>query len=112
HRLRKRRIRANALGHVRGAQKKRTTEKWFSPHSWISAMLIERHPNMRIEKRILGNEGAVLLIIDNLVADPERLVRKAARRPFDSRSNYFPGPRTQAPAMYAPFLESVLNPLL
>jgi len=75
-------------------------------------MLIERHPNMRIEKRILGNEGAVLLIIDNLVADPERLVRKAARRPFDSRSNYFPGPRTQAPAMYAPFLESVLNPLL
>lgn len=75
-------------------------------------MLIERHANMRIEKRILGNEGAVLLIIDNLVADPERLVRKAARRIFDRKSEYFPGPRTNAPAMYQPFLESVLNPLL
>jgi len=75
-------------------------------------MLIERHANLRIEKRTFGNEGAILLVIDNLVADPERLVRKATRRPFDIQSNYFPGPRTRAPAMYPPFLESVLNPLL
>ncbi len=75
-------------------------------------MLIQRHGNLRIEKRIIGSEGAPLLIIDNLVADPERLVRKAERRPFDSNGEHFPGMRTGAPARYQPFLESVLNPLL
>jgi hypothetical protein len=75
-------------------------------------MLIERHPGMRVQKRTLGNEGAPLLVIDNLVADPERLVARAERRAFDARSEYFPGPRTRAPAMYETFLESVLNPLL
>lgn len=75
-------------------------------------MLIQPHAAMRIEKRILGNEGAALLVIDNLVADPERLVRRAVSRVFDRKSKYFPGPRTPAPAMYQPFLESVLNPLL
>lgn len=75
-------------------------------------MLIQRHPDLRIAKRLIGSEGAPLLIIDNLVADPERLVRKAARRMFDSHSEHFPGLRTEAPARYQSFLESVLNPLL
>jgi hypothetical protein len=75
-------------------------------------MLIERHRDMRIEKRTLGGEGAPLLVIDNLVADPERLVRRAARRGFGRMGEHFPGARTGAPAMYEPFLESVLNPLL
>jgi hypothetical protein len=67
---------------------------------------------MRVEKRTLGTEGAPLLVIDNLVADPERLVSRAVQRSFDARSEYFPGPRTRAPAMFESFLESVLNPLL
>lgn len=75
-------------------------------------MLIQRHADMRIEKRTLGNEGAPLLVIDSLVADPERLVRKAARGNFDLKSAYFPGVRTRAPAMYERFLETLLNPLL
>ncbi|HET8555394.1 MAG TPA: DUF6445 family protein [Rhodanobacteraceae bacterium] len=75
-------------------------------------MLIERHADIRIEKRILGDEGAVLLVIDNLVADPERLSQRAARRPFNIRSEHFPGVRARAPAMYEHFLESVLKPLL
>lgn len=75
-------------------------------------MLIQPHPALRIEKRTFGNEGAVLLIIDRLVADPERLVRRAALRPFDTPSRFFPGPRTAAPAMYGAFLETVLGPLL
>lgn len=78
----------------------------------LIGMLIQRHANMRIEKRTFGNEGATLLIIDSLVADPDRLVRRATLRPFNSKSEYFPGPRTAAPAMYPLFLESVLNPLL
>jgi len=75
-------------------------------------MLIERHPQMRIEKRTLGNEGAPLLIIDHLVADPDRLVRKASHRAFERKGEYFPGERIDAPPMYQSFLESVLNPLL
>ena len=75
-------------------------------------MLIQRHPDLRIEKRTLGSEGAPLLVIDNLVADPERLARKAARRSFESSGEYFPGLRTVAPLTYPVFLESVLNPLL
>lgn len=75
-------------------------------------MLIRPHAHLCIEKRILGSEGAPLLIIDQLVADPERLVRKAASRCFDSESEYFPGLRADAPAKYRSFLESVLNPLL
>jgi hypothetical protein len=75
-------------------------------------MLIERHPGIRIEKRSFGHEAAPLLVIDNLVATPERLVSRAACRPFNARSRYFPGPRTRAPAMYERFLEQVLNPLL
>jgi hypothetical protein len=75
-------------------------------------MLIERHAGIRVEKRSFGNEGAPLLVIDHLVADPERLVSRAAHRAFKTRSEYFPGVHTRAPAMYEHFLESVLNPLL
>ncbi|HET7267555.1 MAG TPA: DUF6445 family protein [Oleiagrimonas sp.] len=75
-------------------------------------MLITRHPDIRIEKHTLGKEGAPLLVIDNLVADPDRLVHKATRRAFDLESEHFPGVRARAPAMYERFLESVLNPLL
>lgn len=75
-------------------------------------MLIEPHRDLRIEKRRIGDDGAPLLVIDQLVADPERLVHRAARRAFGRRGEYFPGVRTGAPAMYQPFLESVLNPLL
>jgi hypothetical protein len=75
-------------------------------------MLIERHAGIRIEKRRFGSEAAPLLVIDNLVADPERLVSRAVCRSFNASSEYFPGPRTRAPAMYEHFLESVLNPLL
>jgi hypothetical protein len=76
------------------------------------AMLIERHHDIRIEKRSIGDDGAPLLVIDQLVADPERLVRRAVRRAFGPMGEHFPGARTVAPAMYGPLLESVLNPLL
>jgi hypothetical protein len=75
-------------------------------------MIIEGHRDMRIEKRTFGDDGAPLLVIDNLVANPERLVRRAARRDFTRMGEHFPGARTGTPATYGPFLESVLNPLL
>jgi hypothetical protein len=75
-------------------------------------MLIDRHPGMRIERRSIGREGAPLLVIDNLVADPGPLLHKAARSGFYVRSANFPGIRARAPAAYECFLESVLRPLL
>ncbi|NII09382.1 DUF6445 family protein [Oleiagrimonas sp. C23AA] len=75
-------------------------------------MLIESHPELRVQKREIGRERAPLLIIDALVAEPERLVHKAGRSAFNVRSAYFPGIRARAPAAYEALLESVLKPLL
>ena len=75
-------------------------------------MLLNRHAEMRITRHALGNEGAPLLVIDNFVADPERLVRKAARSTFGRQASMFPGIRARAPISYESFLESTLKPLL
>ncbi|MES1195837.1 MAG: DUF6445 family protein, partial [Steroidobacter sp.] len=40
------------------------------------------HPDIRIQKLSIGNEGAPLLVIDNLVAQPEELVQLAARKHY------------------------------
>ncbi|MGH8026594.1 MAG: DUF6445 family protein [Pseudoxanthomonas sp.] len=75
-------------------------------------MLLSSHPGLRISKLSIGNEGAPLLIIDNLVSDPDRLVRKAARSHFVGQTSMFPGIRAPAPPSYQRFLETTLNPLL
>ncbi|HEX7339809.1 MAG TPA: DUF6445 family protein [Rhodanobacteraceae bacterium] len=75
-------------------------------------MLIQRNPGLRIQRFTLGNEGAPLLVIDHVAADPERLVHGATRRVFNVKSEYFPGVRARAPAMYERFLDEVLRPLL
>lgn len=75
-------------------------------------MHLERHPGIRIEKRAIGNEGATLLVIDNVVADPDKLVNKAARSHFSVQGAFFPGLRVRAPASYEYFLESLLKPML
>ncbi len=36
----------------------------------IRAMILELHPQIRIEKLTLGREGAPLVVIDNFVAEP------------------------------------------
>lgn len=75
-------------------------------------MHLQPHPGIRIHKRAIGNEGATLLVIDNVVADPEKLVNKAARSRFSVQGAYFPGFRARAPASYEYFLENLLKPLL
>jgi hypothetical protein len=75
-------------------------------------MLLTHHPDIRISKRAIGDGGAPLLIIDNLVSDPDRLVRKAASSHFVKQSSMFPGIRAPAPISYQQFLETTLNPLL
>ena len=75
-------------------------------------MFLNRHPDIRISKLSIGAEGAPLLIVDNLVSDPERLVRKAARSHFVAQTTMFPGIRAPAPLSYQRLLETTLNPLL
>lgn len=75
-------------------------------------MLLERHPGLRISKFAIGAEGAPLLVIDNAVAAPEKLVNKAARSHFAVQGAYFPGVRTRAPASYEYFLDALLRPLV
>lgn len=75
-------------------------------------MLIQAHPDLRMQVRRVGAEGAPLLVIDQLVADPERLVRRAARQDFSRQGAFFPGVRARAPLSYEAFLERLVQPLL
>jgi hypothetical protein len=75
-------------------------------------VLLNPHPGLRVSKLSIGAEGAPLLVIDDLVSDPERLVRKAAASHFVAQSSSFPGIRAPAPLSYQHFLETTLNPLL
>ncbi|WP_454832089.1 DUF6445 family protein [Pseudoxanthomonas wuyuanensis] len=75
-------------------------------------MLLEPHPELRISKFAIGAEGAPLLVIDNAVAAPEKLVNKATRSHFSVQGAYFPGIRARAPASYEYFLEALLRPLI
>lgn len=75
-------------------------------------MILDLHPDIRIEKRAIGREGAPLLIIDNFVAEPDRLVKKAATAQFASGGRFYPGIRAKAPPSYEHFLTTRLQPLL
>jgi hypothetical protein len=75
-------------------------------------MILELHPEMRVRKLAIGAERAPLLVIDNFVAEPERLVRKAASRRFAQLPGYYPGLRTEAPLSYQALLAERLKPLL
>lgn len=74
-------------------------------------MILDLHPQIRIEKRTLGREGAPLVVIDNFVAEPDRLVKKATTAQFTSGGRYYPGIRVKAPPSYEHFLATQL-PLL
>jgi hypothetical protein len=75
-------------------------------------MILDFHPDIRIERLSLGNERAPLLVIDSLVAEPEKLVSKAMRLQFTPQGAFFPGIRAQAPVSYQYFLERLIRPLL
>jgi hypothetical protein len=63
-------------------------------------MILDLHPDIRIEQLTIGAEKAPLMVIDNFVADPQRLVRRAAARQFRSAGVNYPGIRTEAPLGY------------
>ena len=75
-------------------------------------MLLRPHQALQIEQRRVGPKRTPLLIIDSLVDDPDRLVRKAQRAHFAPQGTYFPGIRARAPLSYEVFVEQALGPLL
>jgi len=75
-------------------------------------MILELHPQIRIEKLTLGREGAPLVVIDNFVAAPDRLVKKATTAQFTSGGRYYPGIRVKAPPSYEHFLTTHLASLV
>jgi Family of unknown function (DUF6445) len=74
-------------------------------------MILNLHPNVRVQKFEVGTDKATLLVIDDFVADADRLVRRALNRQFSVVSPYYPGIRTEAPPSYEEFLIRALQPL-
>jgi hypothetical protein len=75
-------------------------------------MNIAPHPSMRIQKLTIGREKAPLVVIDNLVADAEELVRDAESKRYTPPQSYYPGLRAKAPLSYQMFVVGELRELL
>lgn len=75
-------------------------------------MILDLHPNIRIQKLTIGREGAPLLVIDNFVTDAEKLVRRALSKQFNTQSPYYPGIRTEGPLAYQYLFEKQLRDML
>ena len=75
-------------------------------------MILDLHPSISIQKLTVGNDKAPLLVIDNFVADPDRLVRRAATRMFGQGGRYYPGIRAEAPLSYQQLFTVKLRDLL
>lgn len=75
-------------------------------------MHFEQHPEIRIQKSKIGNEKLPLLVIDNLVSQPELLVEFASKTNFSVNSPYYPGVRAEAPSQYKQFVLDELEEML
>lgn len=75
-------------------------------------MILNLHPDIRIQKLTIGAEKAPLIVIDNFVADPEKLIRRAANRPYVDQPSYFPGIRYAAPLGYQQLFDARLKDML
>ncbi len=67
-------------------------------------MNIAPHPDFLVQKLSIGRELAPLLVIDNLVADPDALIEVAAAKFFGDVTSYYPGVRSKAPLTYQQFV--------
>ena len=67
-------------------------------------MTIALHPDFRQQRFRIGREQSPLVVIDNLVADPEELVNQATTKQFGDVPNFFPGVRAKVPLTYQQFI--------
>src|SRR5262245_38308278 len=75
-------------------------------------MLLDLHPDIRLQKLTIGAEQQPLLVIDNFVGDADKLVRKARTSQFTLGSPYFPGIRVEAPQAYRQLIVTGLRDIL
>jgi hypothetical protein len=75
-------------------------------------MSVERHPELRVQRVKIGREQAPLLVVDNLVAQPDALVELAASKMFSGAVSYYPGMRAKAPLSYQQFILEGLRPFI
>jgi hypothetical protein len=75
-------------------------------------MILNLHPDIRIQKLSIGREQAPLLVIDNVIADADRLVQRARWRSFSASRRFFPGVRVEAPLSYPQLIANQMKDLL
>jgi hypothetical protein len=63
-----------------------------------------RHPERRIQRLTIGREQAPLVVLDNVLAQPDELVEHAAGRLFGDVASYYPGVRTKVPLTLQRFI--------
>ena len=67
-------------------------------------MTIARHRDFRLQSLRIGREQAPLVVIDNLVANPEDLLNVAASKQFGDVASYYPGVRAKVSLTYQLFI--------
>ena len=73
-------------------------------------MSFSRHANSSVQRLAIGAERAPLLVIDNLLADPDELVDIAAAKSYGDVASYYPGVRAKVPLTFQQFLLEELRP--
>jgi hypothetical protein len=73
---------------------------------------IALNPNVRPEARRVGREGHPLLIMDEVLSEPETLVAAALRAPFGPGERQYPGLNAPVPDTYYRTLVPALRPML
>jgi hypothetical protein len=70
-------------------------------------------PDARMEMRRVGREGHPLLIIDNAISEPERLIGDAVAATFEKPAHTrYPGLNAPLPDYYGKGILNAVNPLL
>jgi hypothetical protein len=67
-------------------------------------MTFALHQDFRLQKLTFGREQAPLIVIDNLIANPDELVNLAAGKMFGDVVSYYPGVRAKVPLTYQRFV--------
>lgn len=67
-------------------------------------MSFARHPDFRIQRLTIGAERAPLLVLDNVMANPDALVQTAAAKAFGDVASYYPGVRSKVPLTFQQFI--------
>ncbi len=68
--------------------------------------------DLQISRLSIGAEQLPLLVVDNFINRPDALVAQACRQQFSANSPYYPGVRSEVPAVYRQLLLAGLQQTL